>query len=112
MSDIQKSLGERIRTFRKIANLTQEKVAEKASISAYYIGQIERGEASPSLSAIQDIANALDVRVRDLFRFPSEEGTSEEIIDEIVALLRTRDWSIEKLVAIRNLLEIVGQRQP
>ena len=107
--DICRSLGKRIRTLRKSTGLTQEKVAEKASISAYYFGEIERGQASPSLSAIHDIAKALGVKARDLFYFPDEDETQEEIVREIVEMLESGDVSdIEDLILIRNMVKRVA----
>jgi transcriptional regulator with XRE-family HTH domain len=61
-----KTLGESIRTHRKRAKLSQEKLAEKADLHPVYIGKIERGEQWISLHALLRIAAALGVRVRDI----------------------------------------------
>ena len=61
-----KILGEAVRTSRRAAGLSQEKLAEKADLHPVYIGKIERGEQWISLHALLRIAKALDVRVRDL----------------------------------------------
>ena len=55
--------GRRIREERKKLNLTQEKLAEDVNLSTAYIGQIERGERSPTLESIVAIANRLSVTV-------------------------------------------------
>jgi len=95
--------------FRKSANLTREKLAAKAPISTHYLGEIERGKASPSLSVIQDLANALGVKVKDLFHFPSEQGTPKEIAEEIVAKLQAGDVSdVEALILIRDMVEMMS----
>ena len=105
MSDLLYNLGQRIRTFRRAARLTQEALAEKASVSPYYVGEIERGEASPSLSALQDIARGLQVGIRDLFDFPSEQGTPQQIVEDIVARLQAGHVShIEDLILIREMI--------
>lgn len=67
------NFGRRVRSLRGLNNLTQEKLAEKASISPEYVGKIERGEASPSFKVITSLAKALRVRPVDLFDF-SETG--------------------------------------
>jgi transcriptional regulator with XRE-family HTH domain len=59
-------LGEKIRTCRQAAGLSQEKLAEKADLHPVYIGKIERGEQWISLHALLRIAKALGVRMRDL----------------------------------------------
>jgi transcriptional regulator with XRE-family HTH domain len=61
-----KILGERIRSCRRAAGLSQEKLAEKAELHPVYIGKIERGEQWISLHALLRIAKALGVRLRDL----------------------------------------------
>jgi transcriptional regulator with XRE-family HTH domain len=61
-----KPLGESIRTYRKKAKLTQEELSELADLNPKYLGEIERGENTVSLSALVRLAKALRVRVRDL----------------------------------------------
>ena len=58
--------GETIRNYRKLAGLTQEKLAEKASLHHNFIGEVERGNMEISLTSLLKIAKALKVRVRDL----------------------------------------------
>ena len=46
--------------------MSQETLAEKADLHPVYIGKVERGEQWISLHALLRVAQALDVRVRDL----------------------------------------------
>ena len=62
----QKVIGEAIRKHRKQANLSQEKLAEKADLHPVYFGQVERGEQAASVHALVRIAKALGVRLKDL----------------------------------------------
>jgi transcriptional regulator with XRE-family HTH domain len=64
---IKKSLGKRIAALRKKAGFTQEKLAEKADYSVEFISFVERGVYAPSVEGCARIANALKLRVRDLF---------------------------------------------
>ena len=66
---IEMKLGAKISYLRKKKNFSQEKLAEKANISEIYIGEIERGDANPTLEKLKLIANALGVEVSDLFNF-------------------------------------------
>jgi transcriptional regulator with XRE-family HTH domain len=69
MSGIQKHrslLGDAVRTKRKQAELSQERLAEKADLSTVFISRIERGVESPSVDNLVRIAKALGVQVRDL----------------------------------------------
>ncbi|PWL75633.1 XRE family transcriptional regulator [Candidatus Gastranaerophilales bacterium] len=66
---IEKKLGSKISYLRKKKKYSQEKLAEKANISEIYIGEIERGDANPTLEKLKLIAAALGVEVSDLFIF-------------------------------------------
>ena len=59
-------LGERIRSFRKEKNFSQEALAERADLHHNYIGELERGEKAATIDTLLKIAKALGVRVRDL----------------------------------------------
>ena len=61
-------MGETIRTYRKRASLTQEKLAERADLHHNFIGEVERGNMEISLGSLLKIAKALGVRGRDLLR--------------------------------------------
>jgi len=62
----QKIIGETVRRFRKQAKLSQEQLAEKSNLHPVYLGEVERGEESASVSALLRISKALNVRLRDL----------------------------------------------
>jgi len=59
-------IGETIRTYRKRARFTQEKLAEKADLHHNFVGQVERGNMEISLGSMLKIAKALNIRVSDL----------------------------------------------
>jgi transcriptional regulator with XRE-family HTH domain len=62
----RKLLGDGIRKYRKLAGLTQEKLAERIDINPVYMGQIERGFRVPTVDVLLRIAKALKVRMRDI----------------------------------------------
>jgi transcriptional regulator with XRE-family HTH domain len=59
-------LGETIRSYRKSARLSQEKLAEKADLHHNYVGEIERGEKAATIDTLLKFAKALGVRPSDL----------------------------------------------
>lgn len=67
-SSYRRIVGQKIRACRKRAGLTQEELAEKASLSYKYLGEVERGYVNVSLDSLMRIAAALKVRLRDLVR--------------------------------------------
>ena len=68
MADIKKIFGKNVRTYRETRGLSQEKLAYLCGLHRTYIGSIERGERNISLGNIQKIANALQVKIIDLFK--------------------------------------------
>jgi len=68
MKSIQQTFGQRIRQLRLKKGWSQEFLADRAGRHWTYIGGIERGERNVTLAVIADLARALEVDVRDLFR--------------------------------------------
>ena len=62
----RKAFGNAIRSYRRKAGLTQEKLAERAELHHNFIGEVERGNMECSLTSMLKIARGLGVRVRDL----------------------------------------------
>lgn len=58
-----KLIGRRVRDFRRMHGMTQENLAEKASLSVPYVSHIERGARKASINTLIKIAGALDVTV-------------------------------------------------
>jgi transcriptional regulator with XRE-family HTH domain len=58
--------GSNIRRLRLSKNLTQEDLAEKASLDPTYISGIERGVRNPTLVSICRLASSLEVSVSRL----------------------------------------------
>ena len=61
-------IGDAIRSYRKKANLTQEKLAEAVDLNPKYIGEVERGEKIISIEALLRIANTVKTPIREFFR--------------------------------------------
>ncbi|MCL4141140.1 UNVERIFIED_CONTAM: hypothetical protein GTU68_019986, partial [Idotea baltica] len=64
---ITEQFGSRVKQLRERCGLTQEELAEASQLDRTYISSVERGHRNVSLRAIESIANALNVSLRDLF---------------------------------------------
>ena len=60
MSELAKTIGQRIKYYRCQLGLSQEKVAEKAGCHTSYIGQLERGDKNATIKSIEKIAQIFD----------------------------------------------------
>ena len=61
-------LGQNIRQVRELKKISQEELGFRIKSARNYIGCIERGEKSPSLDVIFDIAQALDCATSEFFK--------------------------------------------
>ena len=65
-SDIRARFGKRLKQLRTEKGLSQERLAELATMHWTYIGGIERGERNPTLINIEKLADALEVALPEL----------------------------------------------
>jgi transcriptional regulator with XRE-family HTH domain len=68
------NVGGRIRTLRERRKLSLRALSEASGLSINAIGMIERGENSPTVSSLHALANALHVRIIDLFEEAKEHA--------------------------------------
>ena len=91
MGMLYEDLGKRVKQQRKLAQMTQEKLAEKAGISFAFVGHIERGTRKASLETLVKLANALKVSPDILLQDSLNDdllGAGEEMSDRHRRLLR------------------------
>ena len=95
-------IGQRIKTLRRAANLSQEQLAEKAAISVTHMSHIENGSTKLSLPVLVELASALDISTDALLK-----GEQEQHIDltanQLYAL--TRSCSAKELRIVSDTIE-------
>jgi transcriptional regulator with XRE-family HTH domain len=64
---LRKKFGKRIAAIRRANAESQEGFAERCGFARSYMSRIERGKANPSLDAIETLASALKLSVKELF---------------------------------------------
>lgn len=84
MATSMKRFGSTVCQVRSKRGLTQAEAARRADLSAALWVQIERGERSPNLAVLEDIAEALEVPACILV-FLASDGSEFERVDERVA---------------------------
>lgn len=66
MNQIVNSFGTSVRQLREARAWSQERLAERADLNRSYIGELERGQAKPSLLTLNKLSLALGVSLRNL----------------------------------------------
>lgn len=55
-----------LRQLREARGWSQEQLAERANLNRSYLGEVERGQAVPSLVTVNKLAVALEIRASNL----------------------------------------------
>lgn len=92
-----KDFGIRVRAARRQKGMTQEELAEKAGISASFLGHIERGSRIASLETLVLLCNALQVTPQALLTASLNEGFSAHMPNSLSMDDRTRISSFLRL---------------
>lgn len=66
-------LGQRVRTLRTQAGLSQEGFADKCGLDRTYISGIERGIRNPTLEILYILATALHIELATLLTFDGSD---------------------------------------
>ena len=99
-------LGKKIKEERIQKGYTQEELGEKIDSTGAYIGQIERGERSASMSKIILIAEALNVSLdylTGIIRFEDSDDIDIKIAEELKdATNRQKEMMIDIIKIIKK----------
>jgi transcriptional regulator with XRE-family HTH domain len=83
--------------------MTQEDLSERARISVSFLSMIERGERSPHLETLAKIAEALEVRLADLFLGDNDDGGIEPMYRPLIEACRKYNLGkrdVDRLVSV------------
>jgi len=76
--ELRSLFGQNVRVYRNRRNWSQADLAEYANISINFIGDIERGRKWPHPETLTKLADALEVKVFELFCEEDNEGNPKE----------------------------------
>lgn len=88
-----KTVGERIRYFRKDRNMTQDKLAELTGIHPVSIRKYETNKMQPQIEQIERIASILDVNTAALVGYntkPNVVRTLGDLMGVLISLFKSR----------------------
>ncbi len=105
MSNLAKTVGQRIRNYRTQLGLSQEKLAELAGCHPTYIGQLERGEKNATLESIDKIASSLKISLSKLFENLGENTSERNLPLECYEFLLTKSQEEQEQI-IKILIEM------
>ena len=102
MTGLRSKFGACVRAHRRRQNLTQEGLAEKASISSDMVAKIELGTVGASFETVEKLSHALLVEPFQLFTIDLQPGS---FAPELTALVeRLAALSADDLVWLERLI--------
>ena len=118
--EFKKIFGKRLRRLRRERGMTQEELGEKSGISYKFIGEIERGEANPSLISLLNVSESLGVDFQELFNFEKDKTHYQETrpesnevftVRESIARLLTRAEPKTNRLALKLVKSLVSEER-
>ncbi len=108
--EVIEAIGRRIRSLRidrRGGKITQGEIARKAHVSVSFLSMIERGERSPSVETLDEIAGALGVSLQELFRSDPEPTESNPAFRRLADFVRSRRLGRNDLVRLLAVAEAI-----
>ena len=105
---LRKNIGKKIKLARSKTDYTQEKLAEKLSLSTRYISQLERGIAFGSATTIVNLCKALNISSD--FLFDDLIGTDSSCFNDFVddrfleSYMKLNDYNKKVIAALTSQL--------
>lgn len=86
-----------LKYYRKIRNMSQSKLAEKAGLTQQYISLLEANDRteSPTLTSIEKLSQALDICPYALLEYKCKEFCNKVKVCDIVNLIQETDFIAE-----------------
>ncbi len=99
MKSTRELLGGRIKELRKLRKMSQEELSEKVGIDPKHLSRIEVGRGFPSLDALERVAEALHVEIKDMFEFEHNAAGPKDLRKTIDKLIKESNEEGLRLLA-------------
>jgi transcriptional regulator with XRE-family HTH domain len=104
---VNKKIGERIRKFRQLADLSQEFVAEEIGMTGGNFGKIERSEIDVNTETLEKLAKLFKIPVTNFFddrntpsineKNPNYGYASQSELDNLTELVKKLAIEVQKI---------------
>lgn len=100
--------GENLYNLRKNAKMSQEKLAEKMSVSRQSISKWENGEGYPEMDKILKLCNIFHCKINDLVH---EDLTDINSLDEeiIMSVVKFNEKKQNQVKSLSNVISLIGK---
>lgn len=107
---METTIGSRIREFRELRGLTQEKLAELCDVSPSCVSRWERNDIHPKQSNMALLAQILEVDIGDFYETPTVPIPENRVIQEVVRHMKSLDGYEQLFIlkVVRSYIESKG----
>ena len=113
MNNIDRTIGRRIAELRRLAGLSQARLADSVGTAVETISRLETGAAMPSLARLAAIAEALGVELHELLGIrPGSEPQHAALERLVIMMARRSAGGIELVIDIAALVVNHIHRSP
>lgn len=102
--------GRRIKRLRRMRRITQEDLGELTGLHASYIGQIERGQRTPSVKTLDAIARALQVDPALLVKSTDADDADSPVEDLLTLVAGASPEQVRLITRIAETVLSSGYR--
>lgn len=102
--DIDKSIGQVLKRFRRSYRLTQEKISEQVGISLKYVSRIENGNGGISTETLIKYMNSLGITPNTIYKDFIYNG---KVKKQIELSEKLNSLSEEKLIFLSTIIELL-----
>ncbi len=88
MDEFLKKFGERVRTYRKLNDLSQERLAELADVSTNTINSIENGKTFLTYPTLKNICSSLNITAPQLFAFDVKPQEPDKLLSQLLIYVK------------------------
>lgn len=106
--NLKQNLGKKIKKYRLLKGISQEKFAEKLNISQQTLSKIECGKNFLTSETLEKIPSILGVNIHELFMFDENEYSAQNMINDIENYLELVKNNPKKLVCIHRLIKEIA----
>src|SRR5262245_59199490 len=104
-TELSATIGTKLLDLRQSSQLSQERLADAAGLSANYVSLIEKGRRLPSLEVLSRLAHVLGVPMTAFFDVEVPKGALERELWRLTIYLRRRPAKeVRKLYGIARIL--------
>ncbi|HEL2054912.1 TPA: helix-turn-helix transcriptional regulator [Streptococcus suis] len=96
---LKQYIGTRVRQIRKVKNLSQQQLSEKAEVGIDYISNLETKGSNIKVDTLEKIISALEIEVSDFFQVV-DSTTNYNVLNELNKLPIKKREELEEIILL------------